>query len=54
LALLTVLFSIVGVVSGIPMLSDSSRFRFVHWVSNMTAYTLLLVTIVLGILRVYG
>jgi len=54
LALLTVLFSIVGVISGIPMLSDSSRFRFVHWVSNMTAYALLLVTIVLGLLRVYG
>lgn len=54
MALLTVLFSLVGIISGIPMLSESSRFRFIHWVSNVTAYVLLLITIIFGILRVLG
>ena len=54
MALLTIVFSVVGIVSGIPMLSGSSRFRLVHWVSNVTAYVLLLITIILGVLRVLG
>jgi hypothetical protein len=54
LVLLTVLFSLVGIVSGIPMLSEASNPRLVHWVSNVTAYLLFLITMILGVLRVLG
>lgn len=53
LALLTVVFSAVGIISGIPMLSKPPKLRWLHWVSNMTAYLLLLATIILGILRLF-
>lgn len=53
LALLTMIFSAVGIISGIPMLSRPSKLRWIHWVSNMTAYLLLLATVILGILRIF-
>lgn len=54
LALLTIIFSVVGIASGIPMLSRPPKWRMLHWVSNMTAYLLLLVTIFLGVLRLFS
>jgi len=53
LALLTMIFSTVGIISGIPMLSRPAKLRWLHWVSNMTAYLLLLATVILGILRIF-
>jgi DMSO/TMAO reductase YedYZ molybdopterin-dependent catalytic subunit len=53
LALLTMIFSIIGIISGLPMLAKPSRLRWLHWVSNMTAYLLLLATVVLGILKLF-
>ena len=54
LALLTILFAAAGLISGLPMLSHPPKLRWLHWVSNMTAYLLLLVTIVLGVLRLFS
>jgi len=54
IALLTILFSVVGVVSGIPILGGSGKFKLMHWMSNMGAFLLLLITIVLGIMRAIG
>ncbi len=53
IALLTVIFAVMGVISGIPMLAKPPKWRWFHWVANMTAYLLLLATIVLGILRLF-
>jgi DMSO/TMAO reductase YedYZ molybdopterin-dependent catalytic subunit len=53
MALLTVLFGLVGVLTGLPMLSGD-RIRVAHWVANMTAFLLLIVTIALGIARAVG
>ena len=49
LALLTVAFGFVGAITGSSMLKDPRRFVTVHWVANMSAYLLLLITIALGI-----
>jgi len=54
IALLTVLFSLVGVATGLILQSDPKRFRATHFVFNMTGYLLLLVTILLGVLRATG
>ncbi len=50
LALLTVAFGLAGALTGSSMLSDPRRYATIHWVANMSAYLLLLVTIALGIL----
>ncbi len=54
LALLTVIFAILGIVSGVPMLTRPPKLRWFHWVSNMTAFLLLLATIILGVLRLFN
>jgi hypothetical protein len=54
LALLTVIFAIIGIISAIPMLARPPRLRWLHWVTNMTAYLLLLATIFLGVLRLFN
>lgn len=54
LALLTIVFAFVGIITGIGMGKDPKRYRFVHWVSNLTAISLMVVTIVLGVLLAVG
>jgi hypothetical protein len=54
LALLTVIFATVGLISAVPMLAKTPKLRWFHWVANMTAYLLLLATIILGILRLFN
>ena len=54
IALLTILFSLVGIATGVPLLSGSKRYRVMHFVFNMAGYALLLITIVLGIIRAAG
>lgn len=49
IALITTIFAIVGIVSGAFMLGQSKRLVLVHWMSNLAAYLLLLITIVLGV-----
>jgi hypothetical protein len=53
LALLTVIFAAIGLISAVPMLARPPKLRWFHWVANMTAYLLLLATIFLGILRLF-
>ena len=54
LALLTMVFAIVGIVTGIGMARNTKRYRFAHWVSNLTCLSLMAVTIVLGVLLAIG
>jgi len=54
LALITVLFSLVGLVTGLILQSDPKRYRVTHFVFNMAGYLLLLVTIALGIITAIG
>jgi hypothetical protein len=49
MALFTVLIGAVGAGSGLFMLSDPKRLKWLHWTANMTCYFLLLITIVLGV-----
>jgi hypothetical protein len=50
LALLTIVFAVAGIVTGWGMRKDPKRFRYAHWVSNLTALSLMVVTIILGVL----
>lgn len=54
LALLTIVFALVGMITGVGMGKDPKRYRFVHWVSNLTALSLMIVTVVLGVLLAVG
>jgi hypothetical protein len=54
LALLTIIFALGGIFTGIGMARDPNRYRFAHWVSNMTCLALMGVTIVLGVLLALG
>ncbi len=54
LALMTAVFAVAGIVTGLRMRRDPKRNRFVHWVSNLTALSLMVVTVVLGILLASG
>lgn len=54
LALLTMVFAFVGILTGMGMRSDPKRYRYVHWVSNLTSLSLMVVTVVLGLLLAIG
>jgi hypothetical protein len=54
LALLTIVFAVAGIITGIGMSKNPKRYRFVHWVTNLTALSLMVVTIVLGMLLATG
>jgi DMSO/TMAO reductase YedYZ molybdopterin-dependent catalytic subunit len=54
LALLTIIFAVGGIVTGIGMSRDPKRFKFAHWVSNLTCLALMGVTIVLGVMLAMG
>ena len=54
IALLTTIFAVLGIISGLPMLAKPPKWRWFHWVANMTAYLLLLATMVLGVLRLFS
>ena len=49
LALLTIVFALAGIVTGMGMRKDPKRYRYAHWVSNLTALSLMVVTIALGV-----
>ena len=54
LALLTIVFALAGIMTGVGMRSDPKRYRYVHWVSNLTALSLMVVTVILGVLLAIG
>ncbi len=54
LAFLTAVFAVAGIVTGLRMRREPKRYRYVHWVSNLTALSLMVVTVVLGILLATG
>ena len=54
LALLTMVFAFAGIATGIGMGKDPKRYRFVHWVSNLTAISLMAITVLLGVLLATG
>lgn len=54
LALLTVIFAVGGIVTSLKMGRDPKRYRFVHWVSNLTAFILMVVTAILGLVLAIG
>ncbi len=54
IALLTVIFAVVGIITGAGMRKDPKRYRYVHWVSNLTALGLMIVTVILGVLLAIG
>jgi hypothetical protein len=54
LALLTIIFAIGGIVTGAGMRSNPDRYRYAHWVLNLTALSLMVVTVVLGVLLASG
>ena len=54
LALLTIVFALVGIMTGVGMRSDPKRYRYVHWVSNLTAFSLMVITVILGLLLAIG
>jgi len=49
LALITVLVGVVGIASGVVMIFDPKRLKWLHWSANLTCYFLLLITIALGV-----
>lgn len=54
LALLTVIFAVVGIITGAGMIKDPKRFRYIHWVSNLTTISLMVITAILGVLLASG
>ena len=54
MALITVIFSVIGILTSIPLLAGSARWRTIHFVTNVGGYLLLLITIVLGVLLALG
>ncbi|MCU0861757.1 MAG: molybdopterin-dependent oxidoreductase [Methanomassiliicoccales archaeon] len=54
IALLAVAFSLLGIATGIPLLTGMSRLRTLHFVSNFGGYALLLIAVALGVLLAIG
>ena len=54
IALLTIAFGVAGIITGVGMGRDPKRYRFAHWVCNLTVMSLLIVTILLGLLLALG
>lgn len=54
LALMTAVFAVAGIITGHRMRKDPKRYRYVHWVSNLTALSLMVITVVLGVLLATG
>lgn len=54
MALFTIVFSVIGIFTSIPMLSNPNRWRTLHFISNIGGYLLLLITIGLGLLLALG
>jgi hypothetical protein len=54
IALITVVFSIIGIITSMPLLTGSDRWRSLHFVTNVGGYLLLLITIVLGAVLALG
>jgi hypothetical protein len=51
LALITILFALAGIFTGLGMARSPGRYRYWHWVTNLTTFSLFVITVVLGILR---
>jgi hypothetical protein len=51
LALITIVFAAGAIITGIGMIKDPKRFRYLHWVANLSTLSLMVITIILGILR---
>jgi hypothetical protein len=49
MALTTVFVGVVGAASGIGMIYNPKRLKWLHWTANLTCYILLLITIALGV-----
>jgi len=45
---------LIGILTSIPLLAGSARWRTIHFVTNVGGYLLLLITIALGVLLALG
>lgn len=54
IALITIVLSLIGILTSIPLLAGSDRWRTIHFVANVGGYIMLLITIVLGVILALG
>jgi hypothetical protein len=54
IALLTIVFGVAGIITGIGMGKDPIRYRFAHWACNLTVISLMIITMILGLLLALG
>jgi DMSO/TMAO reductase YedYZ molybdopterin-dependent catalytic subunit len=54
IALITIILAFAGIITSIPLLNGSDRWRTIHFVTNVGGYLMLLITIALGVLLALG
>jgi len=54
IALITIVLSMAGILTSLPLIAGADRWRTVHFVTNVGGYLMLLITIVLGLILALG